>query len=305
VETIYRGFEGKPGLVEAAVEAAVAGGTQRVERPVEQRPAIRAVIDEPDPHRKLERYAVTQPGIHERLGPLYRTLAEAAAMEPDLESIRDDELEMQRLDGMGRFAQHCWSRAALRRGMSVDEARDILWSINSHEVRRMLVTERGWSPQQYRDWLRECSPARCSRTDGLPPGGPRRGAMDRGPSWPGSDYRLRVQPSALARRQMLSRRTNNRSATRPDPLHPVHRHDVGRTRAPDRTALDDRRYRNEAIGALRIPWARPLRAVGHGRLVAGATRGGGCARAGMGTPAAAITGGPPMPDLLDSIRVRR
>lgn len=40
--------------------------------------------------------------------------------------------------------------------------------------------------------------------------------------------------------------TNNRSATRPDPLHPVHRHDVGRTRAPDRTALDDRRYRNES-----------------------------------------------------------
>jgi hypothetical protein len=28
-------------------------------------------------------------------------------------------------------------------------------------------------------------------------------------------------------------------------LHPVHRHEVGRTRAPDRTALDDRRYRNE------------------------------------------------------------
>ena len=26
----------------------------------------------------------------------------------------------------------------------------------------------------------------------------------------------------------------------------MHRHDIGRTRAPDRTALDDRRYRNEA-----------------------------------------------------------
>src|SRR5215208_943733 len=29
--------------------------------------------------------------------------------------------------------------------------------------------------------------------------------------------------------------TNNRSATRPDRLHPVHRHAIGRTRAPDRT----------------------------------------------------------------------
>jgi hypothetical protein len=40
--------------------------------------------------------------------------------------------------------------------------------------------------------------------------------------------------------------TNNRSATRPDPLHPVHKHDVGCTRAPDRTVPDDRRHRIEA-----------------------------------------------------------
>jgi hypothetical protein len=40
--------------------------------------------------------------------------------------------------------------------------------------------------------------------------------------------------------------TTNGSATWPDPLRPVHTHDVGRTRAPDRTALYDRRYCNEA-----------------------------------------------------------
>ena len=33
------------------------------------------------------------------------------------------------------------------------------------------------------------------------------------------------------------------------PVASVHRHDVGRTRTPDRTALDDRRYRNEAARA--------------------------------------------------------
>jgi hypothetical protein len=61
-------------------------------------------------------------------------------------------------------------------------------------------------------------------------------------------------------------RTNNRSATRPDPLHPVHRHDVGRTRAPDRTAIDDRRYRNESICPLRG------RAGAHQSCVAGLVR---------------------------------
>jgi AcrR family transcriptional regulator len=152
VETIYRAFDGKPALFKAAVEAAVAGGTRRAERPAEERPAIRAVIDEPDPRRKLERYADPQPGIHERLGPLYRTLAEAAALEPQLGSIRG-ELEIQRLEGMRRFAEHLIDTSALRPGMGVDQARDILWTINSHEVHRMLVSERGWSRQQYRDWL--------------------------------------------------------------------------------------------------------------------------------------------------------
>lgn len=45
VETIYRTFDGKAGLFRAAV----AGGPGRAERPIEERPAIRAVIDEPDP----------------------------------------------------------------------------------------------------------------------------------------------------------------------------------------------------------------------------------------------------------------
>lgn len=152
VETIYRSFAGKTGLFKAAVEAAVAGGTGRAERPVEQRPAIRAVIVETDPRRKLERYADTQPGIHARLAPLHRTLAEAAAVEPELASVWE-ELEESRLRGMARFAEHLAEAGALRDGVTVDEARDVLWTINSHAVYRMLVTDRRWSAQRYRTWL--------------------------------------------------------------------------------------------------------------------------------------------------------
>ena len=152
VETIYRSFDGKAGLFKAAVEAAVAGGSRRAERPVEERPAIRAVIEERDPRGKLGRYADTQPGIHTRLAPLYRTLAEAAAIEPELASVWE-ELEQGRLEGMARFAQHLGDTGALHEGVTVEDARDVLWTINSHAVYRMLVSERGWSPERYRDWL--------------------------------------------------------------------------------------------------------------------------------------------------------
>ena len=68
VETIYRAASGKPGLLAAVVESALAGGMVNAELPVEQRPGIRRVIEEKDPARKLRLYAATQPGVYGRAG---------------------------------------------------------------------------------------------------------------------------------------------------------------------------------------------------------------------------------------------
>lgn len=152
VETIYRGFDGKAGLFKAVVEAAVAGGAARAQVPIEQRPAVRAVIDEADPHRQLERYAATQPGIHARMGPLMRVLAGAAATDPELARVQR-EMEEFRLAGLGRFAQLLADRGALRPGLSAADARDVLWTLCSHATYDQLVAQRGWTPQQYQAWL--------------------------------------------------------------------------------------------------------------------------------------------------------
>jgi AcrR family transcriptional regulator len=152
VETIYRAFSNKAGLFQAVVEAAVAGGAERAELPPEERPAIKAVIAETDPRRLFQLYAATQPGIHARIGPLMRVLTEAAATDPDLaEAAR--RLEDQRHAGMGRFAQDLADRGFLRTDLTIDEARDVLWTLNSHAVHDMLVVDRGWTPQRYCDWL--------------------------------------------------------------------------------------------------------------------------------------------------------
>jgi hypothetical protein len=47
MQTVYRAAPGKAGLLAAAVNAAVAGGSARAAVPVEERPAIRAVIEGP------------------------------------------------------------------------------------------------------------------------------------------------------------------------------------------------------------------------------------------------------------------
>jgi AcrR family transcriptional regulator len=152
VETIYRAYGSKADLLAAVVRAAVAGGAARAQVPVEQRPAIQAVIAGTDPRRQLALYAATQPGIHARAGPLLRVLAGAAAAEPELAQVWA-QLEQERLAGMGRFAKLLADRGRLRPGLPVEEARDLLWTLNSLAVHDLLVLQRGWAPERYRDWL--------------------------------------------------------------------------------------------------------------------------------------------------------
>src|SRR6266849_4426487 len=152
VETIYRAFGSKAGLFKAVIEAAIAGGAGRAAVPVEERPAVRAIIAQTETRRQFELYAATQPGIHARVGPLLRVLQQAAASDPELADLWR-QLEAQRLGGMSNFARRLAERRALRNGLSVDEARDILWTVNSQAVYDLLVEGRQWSAERYRDWI--------------------------------------------------------------------------------------------------------------------------------------------------------
>jgi AcrR family transcriptional regulator len=172
VETIYRAYGSKAELFKAVIRAAVAGGANRAQVPVEQRPAIAAVIAETDPHRQLGLYAATQPGIHARAGPLQRVLIGAAATDPDLTQLWT-QIEDERRNGLARFAGLLADRGVLRPDLSVEEARDLLWTLNSLAVHDLLVLQCGWSPERYRDWLagalaRELLPDRRSHP-GRPP----------------------------------------------------------------------------------------------------------------------------------------
>lgn len=152
VETIYRAFGSKAGLFKAVLEAVLAGGATRADVPVEERPAIRAMIEEQDPRRQIELYAATQPGIHRRAGPLLRALSGAAATDPELKVLWD-EMEAWRLEGQGRFVGMLAERGRLRPGLSFEDARDTVWTLCSLAVHDLLVVERQWTSERYRDWL--------------------------------------------------------------------------------------------------------------------------------------------------------
>lgn len=152
VETVYRAFGSKAGLFRAVVEAALAGGAGRADVPVEERPAIRAVIEEPDPREQIRLYVATQPGIHRRSGPLLRALYGAVASDAELKALWE-EMEAWRLSGQGRFVGMLAEQTHLRTGLSVEDARDVVWTLCSLAVYDLLVGSRGWTPERYQAWL--------------------------------------------------------------------------------------------------------------------------------------------------------
>jgi hypothetical protein len=87
--------------------------------------------------------------VRARIGPLLDVIRDAAPTEPELASlwkrIQVEFYENQRavLDG----------RKALRSGLSVARASDILWTLNHPNVYRLLVSDRGWTPDEHEEWL--------------------------------------------------------------------------------------------------------------------------------------------------------
>jgi AcrR family transcriptional regulator len=152
VETVYRTFGTKAGLFRAVVDALLAGGASRAERPVEDRNAIRALIEEPDPARQVGMYAATQPGIHRRAGPILRALRDAKAGDPELAQLWAD-MEAWRYEGQGRFVEMLAGRGVLRADRSVDEAKDVVWTLCSLAVYDQLVHDRAWDEDRYEAWL--------------------------------------------------------------------------------------------------------------------------------------------------------
>ncbi len=152
VETVYRSASGKAGLLAAAVQAALAGGVDRADLPVEQRTGIRRVIEATDPQQALRAYAMTQPGVWSRVGPLLRVLEAAAPTDQTLVELREQHAA-QRLSGMRRFAGHLDDQGALAAELSVDRAADILWTLCAQANFEALVTTRGWTSAEYVDWL--------------------------------------------------------------------------------------------------------------------------------------------------------
>jgi AcrR family transcriptional regulator len=142
VETIYKVFGGKPGLVRAICEQALAGAGPV---PAETRSdALQQT--ETDPRAIIRGWGVLTSEVAPRIAPILLLLRAAAVNDPEMAELQQ-EINDQRLVRMTHNAQSIAPH--LRRGLSTVDAGVILWTYSSPELYELLVLKQCWDLVRY------------------------------------------------------------------------------------------------------------------------------------------------------------
>lgn len=150
VATVYRLFSSKIGILEALLDVSIAGDDSAL--PLPERPQITGLLSEPDPGKLLAGFATITAAINARSSDVYRILSGAASSDPAAATLLAD-YQRRRADGQGRIARALARGRGLRPGLRERDAADIVHALMSPELYRLLVVDRGWTPERYERWV--------------------------------------------------------------------------------------------------------------------------------------------------------
>ena len=150
--TVYRLFSSKLGILKELLDISIAGDDEAVT--LEDRPYVRALLADRDPRKQLSGFAGITRGIMSRTEPVHRILVSAAGSDPDAAALLAEQTR-QRQQGQAQIARSLARAGALRPKLRERDAVDIIHALMSPEVYRLLVCDRGWSPERYEQWLKD------------------------------------------------------------------------------------------------------------------------------------------------------
>ena len=105
-----------------------------------------------DPETRLRLAAPIARRIHDAQSATFDLLRGAGVVAPELAKL-EQRRECLRYERQERMIVSLREAGRLAADLDYTTARDIFWMLTGGDVYRMLVRERGWSPQQYQEWL--------------------------------------------------------------------------------------------------------------------------------------------------------
>ena len=104
--------------------------------------------------------------------PVPSLLRDAAAADPAVTELWG-RIQIEFRENQRAVVADLERRGALRPGLDVERAADILWTLNHPDVQRLLVHERGWTPEEHERWTADvlCAELLAVRRGGAADGG--------------------------------------------------------------------------------------------------------------------------------------
>lgn len=144
VSTVFALYKSKEGILRGLIEAALFGQHFQA--------AIAGLEGESDPVRRIALTAHVARAIYEAESSELGLIRGASAFSPALRNL-ETELEELRFQMQKERVTLLFAQSKQRKGLTLDEARRIMWMYTSRDVYRLLVHEGGWSPDRYQKWL--------------------------------------------------------------------------------------------------------------------------------------------------------
>lgn len=150
VQTVYFHFGNKRTVLKEVMDVLAVGDDAPV--PLLERPWVQRVRDESDARRALGIWLRNSRVIFGRVAPMLSVVRDAAGADPEMaEQWRANQRE--RYIAHRALAEILAAKKALRPGLTVQNAADVIFTLLSPEVYLLLTMERGWSPGRWQRWL--------------------------------------------------------------------------------------------------------------------------------------------------------
>ncbi len=150
IKTVYVAFATKSGVLRALWDLHLKGDEE--EAAVAERPWYREVIEEPDPERQLRLNARNSRVVKLRIVAVLEVIRNAASIDVDIAALWSL-IQSDFYDNQRSIVEALHRKKALRIGLDVTRAADILWTLNHPDLWLLLVGRRGWTPEQFEQWF--------------------------------------------------------------------------------------------------------------------------------------------------------
>jgi AcrR family transcriptional regulator len=142
--TVYAIYKSKDGILRALMEQSLFGPSFQ--------DAQKVLVGVTEPVTLLEQTAHVSRAIYESESRDLGLLRHASGFSPALRKM-EQEFERLRYEMQADRLKRLFASDRARPGLSLEEARRIVWMYTSRDVYRMLVHDGGWAPDRYQQWL--------------------------------------------------------------------------------------------------------------------------------------------------------